>query len=292
MDGARGIAAVIVLASALDAQVERPAETESGQRRALWGVDAGAGRAAWTSGLPAALAPRMSDSVIALIEGAPVMRGRANVERLLGAQRALPIQMTWEPQRVFVSRDLTLGVTFGTTVVLRAGAATPTFGRYVSVWRRNRSGAWELAAHVQNGLLPNGATLVESMGTVSTDPRDPFADADRAFAQMARDSTAPPAFGRFAAPDAVTFGGPEFNVGPSTIRRRMTENGAGASSWRWWPVATIAAASGDLGATVGEAEITPPRGDAFVSKYLTVWQQQPDGSIRYVVDAGNARPRR
>ena len=276
----------------LHAQVEYVPESEPAQHRALWSADHNAAQAAWSSSFASAILARMADSVVVLIEGAPIVRGRAEVERLLNAQRYNPpLQTTWEPLRVILSRDLTLGVTFGTTLHNR-GAAAPIQGRYVSVWQRGPDRNWRIVAHVQNGLVPQGAVLPDGIARAKTmDPHDPFADADRAFAQMARDSTAPAAFGHFAAPDAVTFGGAEFNIGPGTIRRRMTENGAGNSSWRWWPVITIAAPSGDLGATIGEAEITQTGGNAFVSKYLTVWMRQPDGSIRYLVDAGNARPR-
>jgi hypothetical protein len=44
---------------------------------------------------------------------------------------------------------------------------------------------------------------------------------------------------------------------------------------------------------VGEATIRVIRGGnpgTFYSKYLTVWRRMPDGSIRFLVDGGNARP--
>jgi ketosteroid isomerase-like protein len=276
----------------MSAQVQTPPETEPGQRRALWSVDARAGTAAWTGGVATALLGKMSGDAMLLLEGAPVVRGRADAERLLNAQTSLSgLRVTWEPYRIFVSRDLGLGVTFGSTMLQR-GDAAPAFGRYVSVWRRNAAREWELVAHVQNGLFRGGVVAVTgTAGGAAGEPRDPFADADRAFAQMARDSTAPVAFARFSAPDAITFSGPELSIGPATIRGRMTESGGGAASWKWSPIATIAAASGDLGATIGEAEIQPPRGDVFLSKYLTVWQRQADGSLKFIVDAGNARPR-
>ena len=56
------------------------------------------------------------------------------------------------------------------------------------------------------------------------------------------------------------------------------------------PVRSFVAQSGDLGATVGEAEISVPNAPVLFSKYLTVWQKQADGSIKFVVDGGNARP--
>lgn len=124
----------------------------------------------------------------------------------------------------------------------------------------------------------------------SVTPRDAFARADLDFARMAGDSGAPAAFAHFAAPDAVTFvASGEINIGPSNIRARMMEGRPGAQ-WRWRPVLSFAAASADLGATIGEAEIRVPGGPSFYSKYLSVWQRQPDGTLKFVVDGGNARP--
>jgi hypothetical protein len=68
----------------------------------------------------------------------------------------------------------------------------------------------------------------------------------------------------------------------------MMESRVGAQ-WRWHPVRSFVAQSADLGATVGEAEISLPNAPVFYSKYLTVWQKQPDGSIKFVVDGGNRR---
>jgi hypothetical protein len=83
------------------------------------------------------------------------------------------------------------------------------------------------------------------------------------------------------------------NIGPTDIQTRLAEGPAGRADWRWWPLLTIAAASGDLGVTIGEAEIMPPGAAApALSKYLSVWLRQPDGSLKYVVDAGSARPAR
>ena len=110
---------------------------------------------------------------------------------------------------------------------------------------------------------------------------------------MAIDSGAPAAFYRYAAPDGITFAGTgELNVGPAAIRARLAEGAAGKAKWVWRPVLTVAAASGDLGVTIGTAEIDfgSKPADVFLSKYLTVWKRQPDGSIKFVADGGSGRP--
>lgn len=59
----------------------------------------------------------------------------------------------------------------------------------------------------------------------------------------------------------------------------------------WRPVKADAAASGDLGYTIGTAEFHIPGKDGQTtvrkSKYLTVWKKQADGSWRVSADLGN-----
>lgn len=59
----------------------------------------------------------------------------------------------------------------------------------------------------------------------------------------------------------------------------------------WKPVLAEAAASGDLGMTIGEAEFrTKDKEGKPVSrpgKYLTVWKKQKDGSWKVIADLGN-----
>src|SRR5262249_28182146 len=119
---------------------------------------------------------------------------------------------------------------------------------------------------------------------------DPFSAADLAFSRMAGDSGAPAAFYRFGAPDVITFAGTgELNVGPANLRARMLEGRAATAAWSWHPVLSFSAASGDLGTTIGEAVIKLGN-DASYSKYITIWQRQPDGSIKFIVDGGSSRP--
>jgi ketosteroid isomerase-like protein len=62
----------------------------------------------------------------------------------------------------------------------------------------------------------------------------------------------------------------------------------------WHPIAADGAASGDLGFTVGEAVLRGrgPKGEVRErgTKYLSIWQRQPDGVWRFVMDGGNSRP--
>lgn len=273
-----------------------PGASQAAARETLRLAEQRLSQAAFGSGLSLALRDAMREDAVLLLEGAPIVRGRAEVERLLLAQTALrEARVSWEPFRVLRSSDGTLGVTFGGTVVERPGTR-PNPGRYMTVWRRSAAGAWQVVAHQQIGLLqPTQLILPADILPVSAEAgADPFAQADLAFAKLAADSGAPAAFARFVAADGMTLAPTgELNIGSSAVRTRLAEGPAATAHWSWRPLLSFAAGSGDLGVTIGEAVIqrtdVEPKA-SFYSKYLTVWQRQPDGSLKFVVDGGSSRP--
>ncbi len=225
---------------------------------------------------------------------APVIHGVEPVRRLLSAQRLLDsLRITWQPLGVEMAADGSLGVTWGVSAAGRDGAA-PHIGRYIAAWRRE-SGNWKLAAFVGLNLHPLApTTLPKDVGPLrlpalpARGPGAEFIAADLAFSRLAGDSGAAVAFERYAAPEGFMFGGGFVNRGPAAIRN-MFEGGP-ATAWTWHPVLAGAAASGELGYTVGEAVITPEGGPSRYSKYLSIWRRLPDGSVRYLTDGGNPRP--
>jgi ketosteroid isomerase-like protein len=274
---------------------QQRANDAASARESLRAADLTASRAGFTSGFTPAILGAADSALVLLYDGAPVVRGRSNVERLLAAQpRMRDLRMSWEPLRVVVSSDGLFGTTFGATVRI-ADTVAPVVGRYINVWRRaTTADAWRLVVHVPIGLASPRDYVAISQ---TADGRDaastsPFARADLAFAKRAGEAGAPTAFAEYVSPDGMTFGGGgELNIGPATVRARMLESRAATAKWEWHPTITFAAPSGDLGATIGEAVIRPAAGgEPSYSKYVTVWQRQPDGSLKFIVDGGSARP--
>ena len=68
------------------------------------------------------------------------------------------------------------------------------------------------------------------------------------------------------------------NWAPIFERRNLT----------WKPAE--AAASGDLGYTMGYYEAKAADGTTRYGKYVTIWRRQPDGSWKWVVDLGTPSP--
>jgi hypothetical protein len=246
------------------------------------------------SGLAVALQHATHSSGLLLWPGAPVVAGEGDLERFVSA---LPnrdsLGVTWQPLGVELARDSSLGVTWGVAVATGPLiSAAPRVGRYLSVRRRDGR-RWTIAAIVFLGIptpatsLPPGLRLSQAAAPPSG-PSASFIRADLAFARLAGDSGAQVAFRRWAAPEAVIFGGGGLLTrGPEAIGQAV----AGPAQWRWHPVAAGASRRGDLGWTVGEAVIAREGAEPDYSKYLTVWARLLDGSIRFLYDGGNARPR-
>ncbi len=257
-------------------------------------VERAASDASGRGGFAPAIAAVLAGDGAVLWPGAPVVHGADAVRRLLGAQRLLDtLRISWQPLGVQVARDASLGVTWGVAVAARDGGPT-RIGRYIAAWRRE-GGAWRLAAFAALGISPAASsTVTADMGPVMLPPLPPsgpaaaFIAADLAFARLAGDSTAALAFERFAAPQAVTFGGGILNHGPAAIRRTL--EGGRPSAWSWHPVLAGTAESGDLGFTIGESVIREAGSPPSYGKYLTIWTRLPDGPVRFLTDGGNARP--
>jgi ketosteroid isomerase-like protein len=119
---------------------------------------------------------------------------------------------------------------------------------------------------------------------------DDFADlvaAERAFAADASARNVRAAFLKALADDSVVF-----EPGPVDGQRHWTARPDDVGKLEWAPAAAEIAASGDLGYTYGPWRFTPPDEDepAAFGHFFTVWQKQPDGTWRALVDKGVTHP--
>jgi ketosteroid isomerase-like protein len=264
---------------------------------ALVAADRALSDAVHRSGLRAGLLERLTPDAVLIYPGAPILRGSDKIAAFLAAQPLLDsITIEWSPQHLALSRDRKFGVTFGVTATHPAGdgSAALRWGQYIAAWRSDGSD-WKLVALMQAGIVPSARAVNRpEFGPVAWPALTPngttrdFAQADLDFAALAGRQGAARAFETFAAPLAVTGGG----GGPSNVGARAigaSVNGP-PTSWKWFPVAAGGADTRDLGFTVGQAVIQPQGGSPSYTKYLTVWQRQPDGRVRFLTDGGNARP--
>ena len=263
------------------------------QRESLLVRDRAASAAVARDGFTRGLPPALGSDAILLLDEAPVLRGRDHATRWLAAQSELrTARVQWQALAAIVAADGSLGVTYGVTTIA-SDSAPLRLGKYITIWHRE-AGEWRVAAQVFTGLLQHPERPAgDAPPPVGVTADGPFAAADRAFARMAADSGAAAAFGAFAAPTGVIFpGSGEVVIGPDAIRARLRESRA-RTAWVWAPALAGASDAGDLGFTVGTATIrstVDTTTSTFYSKYLSVWRRMPDGSIRFLADAGNSRP--
>jgi len=260
----------------------------------LVSADREAARASSSSGFSGAARTALGDSGILLWPGAPVLAGRAELEKFFSQSSVDSLHLSWQPLGLTLSPDSTVGVTWGVAARPSASAnLPPRLGRYLAVWSRTVD-RWAIAAlafiGVEDPDLPpqvwRGLSLTRSAARARARTA-PFVTADLAFARLAADSGAAVAFAKYAAEEAMSFGGPGLLVrGPDAISRAVS----GPAHWTWQPVSAGASGDGLFGWTVGEAVISDG-GRANYSKYLTAWTRTPDGRVLFVYDGGNARPR-
>ncbi len=255
----------------------------------------------------------LDDDAIFLDPGERVVVGKAATLAMLASDGVSAAgTQAWRAVRVDVSADGGAGYTYGFGSVTGSfgpgGAARALPVKYIAYWRKHQTGAWRLAAYVrvfQRVTAPADppAGFESPRGRQhrhfpNQDPgraRRAVMDADRAFAARAVSDDVPTAFGAYAAPDgAILSGQPGIVYGPDAIRSHFRANFPAKGRILWRPVAGDVAAGGDLGFTVGEAEIHTVDPDGIprtsYTKYLTVWRRADAGEWRYVIDGGNDRP--
>ncbi len=133
-----------------------------------------------------------------------------------------------------------------------------------------------------------------SAGTVpaiAADPAQPLIDADRAFAQRAKEVGVGAAFKEYAADVSIYPSAPGFTMTPDDWTRAFPPG----STLEWEPVGGSMDAAGTMGMTWGKGLLrgTGADGKPFELRthYLTVWQKQPDGSWKFVADTGVPEPK-
>jgi hypothetical protein len=255
---------------------------------ALVQADRSAAASSWKLGLHGALLEASDRDGVLLLPGAPLVIGTADALRdLTDAPSPLSSKVTWDPLDLEISSDSSIALMWG-VASLPPEVEAPATGRFVCMWQYSNA-TWKIAALVLQGpaFAYRGAEVATAAKTPPRPHSERFFQADRDFARLAADSGASIAFQRWAAPEAMMFGPRGFIIrGPEAIGKAVD----GPATWSWAPVAGGGSPTGDLGWTVGEAVISPEEGGAIRTKYLTVWRTRPDGSIRFILDAGNPRP--
>ena len=264
------IASAALCGCALRGATTLPEPARAPARDSLFRLDASRADSVASRGFVDGTVPLLSDNVVYLRAGAPIVVGLAATRAMLGTSvEPRGARMLWEPLGGGVSGDLLAAYTFGVAVRVAAGA--PQFGRYVAFWERGRNGPWRIAAYCEvNGpttTLPRETASRTGDGDVAPSGTPPASSkavaeergrlraADSAFSDLSYRMGAAYAFSNTVAPDGVLFGDPQLVIGAHAIQEYLDAHG-GQSSVVWQPTTTWVGPSRDLGFTVGESTFT------------------------------------
>lgn len=253
------------------------------------------------NGVAEGLGDALASNVVALFPRKPAIRGRQEAAAFLAGDPVAPRELSWQVIYADVSADASQGFTWaqGSFTIDLGDGGIPRPGFFLTYWRRTERGRWRIAAFVLNQGGPQLLPLPEAFDTPERKHRPAFRRGevkdfrrqllavDAAFSAASVKTGSGPAFERFAAPKAIAVSG-GLIFGPAAIGQAFTGGPDDVISWE--PRFVDAAASGDLGFTVGDATFDIADIPPFFTKYLTVWQRQKNGKWRFIADLGNSRP--
>jgi ketosteroid isomerase-like protein len=236
--------------------------------------------------------------VVYLRAGVPAVYGREGTRALLAAGPE-PGAVLWQPLGGGISRDGRSGYTYGVTTRGVVGRTGLRIERYIAYWQRDAGAPWRIAAYAEIGGPMAVEVALRSQDTIPPAPRltprqsnlvARLHSTDSLFSDLADRMGLTEGFSSYVADDGVLFTGSELVIGPHMVHDYFEASRAG-TSLTWRPMYASAAASEDLGFTVGTyvAIARGPSGAAVqrFGKYLTVWKRQRDDIWRFVVDGGN-----
>ncbi len=117
---------------------------------------------------------------------------------------------------------------------------------------------------------------------------------DESFSRMSVEKGLNAAFIFYAADSVVKLRDGDFPIiGKSEMTRIYTARPDSEMILQWRPVKAETGRSNDLGYTFGEWELYLKSKDTTMyGNYISIWRKQPDGTWKYVVDAGCNTPKR
>ena len=134
------------------------------------------------------------------------------------------------------------------------------------------------------GGCSSGVTNIET-------EKEKLIKTDQDFSQMCSDKGMKEAFTFYSAEEVIKMReGEQPLFGKKELIQDLESIPDGSMHLIWAPVK--ADVSGDLGYTFGKWELRISGMDTIqYGTYVTVWKKQPDGTWKFVLDAGNSAPR-
>lgn len=94
-----------------------------------------------------------ADDAVELPNGGPVIPGKAEITKGMGFLDDKNNRLTWTPVGGDISASGDLGYTYGTYEFHskdKEGKATVEYGKYASIWKRQKDGSWKVVLDMGN----------------------------------------------------------------------------------------------------------------------------------------------
>jgi ketosteroid isomerase-like protein len=253
--------------------------------RALVESEQAFSRASAERGMRAAFLAYLADDGI-IFRPAP-LNGKKFWETNTGASGLL----TWRPAYAHVSQSGDLGYTTGPYEFSAKTSqdAPADYGNYVTIWRRQKSGAWKVAIDLgtSNPAPTEGAAVVDFPSVPKTAPSNSktaareLGQTERQFAAEAAERGAGPAYSSHLAASPRILRPQMFPlVKPEEVRAFVS---ALPPSLTWSPSVVVVSRAGDLGYTYGTYEVR--QGEK--GSYVRLWRKESPQGWRIVLDIFN-----
>ncbi|HEX2167010.1 MAG TPA: hypothetical protein VHG09_07185 [Longimicrobiales bacterium] len=217
------------------------------------------------------------------------------------AARPMPahLALVWEPVFADASAAGDFGYTTGPWIATsRAGDADPTFGEYVTIWRRQDDGAWkaELDAGIAHGPDPVGPAPIvaapapawQRSGAQAGNALASLMSADSTLAAAAAAEGAAPAFRQRAARNMRLLRNGRFPLTADSANAFLRAT----PGYTWKAAAGKVSSSGDMGYTFGPYVLLTERGGRTASErgdFVRIWRRDRDGEWRVALDLTSPR---
>jgi len=227
-------------------------------------------------------------------DGVFVRNGWTVSNEWLRNQAAPPIVLDWRPQYVEVAASGDLGLSTGPWKITSKAKpdAPPTFGQFVSVWRREAGGPWKVAVDLGIAHSPEALWSAPLETRQLSVPRSGASGAIReAEARFAADARARGMRAAYAAHGADNLRFYRNGHLPTSTRSAALASAAMVDEAPAWTIERMETArSGDFGYARGSyAAANAPR--TPVGWYLRVWRRE-GADWRIAMDVTNAPPRK
>jgi ketosteroid isomerase-like protein len=113
----------------------------------------------------------LADNATELENGDPILSGKENIRRALGPYSP-DMSLTWTPVKAEMSSSGDLGYTFGTYIFrskTKAGQLVTNYGKYTTIWRKQKDGSWKVVLDMGNSAPAPGVARPKE--TIPNEPR-------------------------------------------------------------------------------------------------------------------------